>query len=117
VRFLLDHDVDAAVGKMLRQSRHECWTAGQVGLAVAADDSLTIWATNHNAAVVSTDVEFGRRRMRNAIGLHVWLRCPDWEAREVLDGALEEVVARLATRTDLTIRVSRDGVADSGDWA
>ncbi len=35
MRFLLDHDVDAAVGRMLRRRKHECFTAGQVGLAAA----------------------------------------------------------------------------------
>jgi Domain of unknown function (DUF5615) len=44
VRFLLDHDVDAAVGRMLRRHRHECLTASQVGLATATDDALTVWA-------------------------------------------------------------------------
>jgi predicted nuclease of predicted toxin-antitoxin system len=58
VRFLLDHDVDAAVGRMLRRHRHQCLTASQVGLATATDDALTVWATEHGAVVISTDVEF-----------------------------------------------------------
>ena len=43
MRFLLDNDIDAAVGHMLRHRGHQCWTAGAVGLAAAADskDSLT----------------------------------------------------------------------------
>lgn len=77
MRFLLDNDVDAAVGRMLRRHRHECLTARQVGLATAADDALTVWASEQGAVVVSTDVEFSRRRMKNAIGHHVWLRCKD----------------------------------------
>lgn len=71
VRFLLDHDVDAAVGRMLRRHGHECLTASQVGLAAATDDALTVWASEHRAVVVSTDREFSRRRMQNAIGHHV----------------------------------------------
>jgi Domain of unknown function (DUF5615) len=46
VRFLLDHDVDAAVGQTLRQRGHECWTAGSAGLARARDDELTVWAAS-----------------------------------------------------------------------
>jgi predicted nuclease of predicted toxin-antitoxin system len=65
LRFLIDHDVDAAVGTMLRRRRHECWSASEVGLAAAADDLLTVWAYDHDAAVVSTDKKFGRRRMKN----------------------------------------------------
>jgi predicted nuclease of predicted toxin-antitoxin system len=116
VRFLLDHDVDAAVGRMLRQRRHECWTAGAVGLSAASDDALTVWASQHVAAVVSTDKEFGQRRMSNAIGHHVWLRCLDWEAADVFSAHLDEVAARLAARADLTVRVSKAEVADSCAW-
>jgi predicted nuclease of predicted toxin-antitoxin system len=116
VRFLLDHDVDAAVGRMLRQRHHDCWTAAAVGLAAASDDALTVWASEHNAVVVSTDREFGQRRTRNAIGWHVWLHCADWEASTVLGAHLGDVVARLEDRGDLTLRVSKDGVTGSSDW-
>jgi len=116
VRFLLDHDVDAAVGRMLRRRGHEFWTASAVGLAPAVDDALTVWASSHGAAIVSTDRVFGLRRMQNAIGFHVWLRCLDWEANDVLAAHLDEVVARLEARRHLTIRVSKDGLTDSSNW-
>jgi predicted nuclease of predicted toxin-antitoxin system len=90
VRFLLDHDVDAAVGRMLRRNGHECLTASQVGLAAATDDVLTVWASEHRAVVVSTDREVSRGRMKNAIGRHVWLRCLDWEADAVLEAHVAE---------------------------
>lgn len=116
MQFLLDHDVDAAVGRMLRQRHHECWTAGAVGLAAASDDALTVWASEHGAVVISTDREFGQRRSRNAIGLHVWLHCADWDASTVLGAHLGDVVARLEARSDVTVRVSKEGVSDSSDW-
>ena len=117
MRFLLDHDVDAAVGRMLRHKGHDCLTASQVGLAAATDDALTVWASEHRAVLVSTDREFSRRRMKNAIGHHVWLRCPDWEADVVLEANLAEVVSRLQARSNLTIRVSGDGLIDSSAWS
>lgn len=117
MRFLLDHDVDAAVGRMLRRKGHQCLTASQVGLAVATDDALTVWASELGAVVVSTDREFSRRRMENAIGHHVWLRCLDWEADVVLEAHLTQVVDRLEARSDLTIRVSVDGLTDSSAWS
>jgi hypothetical protein len=64
VRFLLDHDVDGAVGQMPRRAGHECWRAGEIGLATAIDDALTVWAIEHKAVLVSTDREFGQRKMR-----------------------------------------------------
>jgi predicted nuclease of predicted toxin-antitoxin system len=117
VRFLLDHDVDAAVGRMLRRHGHECLTASQVGLAAATDDALTVWASKHEAVVVSTDREFSRRRMQNAIGHHIWLRCPDWEAAAVLEAHLVEVITRIDARSDLTVRVSADALTDSSAWS
>jgi predicted nuclease of predicted toxin-antitoxin system len=117
VLFLLDHDVDAAVGRMLRQKRHECHTASEVGLAQARDDALTVWAWEHGAVVISTDREFGQRRMKNAIGRHVWLRCLDWEAGEVLAGCLDELVGRLEAQPDMTVRVSKEGLTVSLDWS
>ena len=116
MRFLLDHDLDAAVGRMLRQRGHECWTAGAAGLATAKDDALTVWAIEHRAVLVSTDRAFGQRRMTSAIGRHVWLRCLDWEASDVLAERLEEVLTRLAARADVTLRVSKAGVKDSSEW-
>jgi predicted nuclease of predicted toxin-antitoxin system len=111
MRFLLDQDVDAAVGRVLRQRGHACWTAGSAGLARARDDELTVWAAARRAAVVSTDEEFGQRRMRNAVGWHVWLSCADWDASRVLAAHLDEVLAWLAAGTDLTVRVASGGVS------
>jgi predicted nuclease of predicted toxin-antitoxin system len=99
------------------EKKHDCLTASQVGLAAAADDALTVWASEQRAVVVSTDREFGRRRMKNTIGHHVWMRCLDWEADVVLEANLTEVVRRLQTRSDLTIRVSADGLIDSSAWS
>jgi predicted nuclease of predicted toxin-antitoxin system len=117
VRFLLDHDVDAAVGQMLRHRGHECWTAGSAGLARAKDDELTVWAAEHQAVIISTDGEFGQRRMQSAIGRHVWLRCSDWEASEVLADHLSEVLTLLQARSDLTVRVSKESLGDSSKWS
>jgi predicted nuclease of predicted toxin-antitoxin system len=117
VLFLLDHDVDAAVGRMLRQKGHGCHTASEVGLASARDDALTVWASQHSAVLVSTDKEFGQRRMKNAIGKHVWLRCLDWEASDVLAERLGELDDRLQVQADITVRVSKEGLTVSLEWS
>ena len=54
--------------------------------------------------------------MQNAIGWHVWLRCSDWEASEVLADHLDEVLTLLEARSDLTVRVSKEGLTDSSRW-
>lgn len=116
MRFLLDHDVDAAVGTMLRRRKHVCLTAAQAGLGAAADDALTVWASDHGAVLVSTDQEFGRRRWRHAIGRHLWVRCHDWEVADLLGVHLDEVTRRMEAQADLTIRLSKDGLSSSAKW-
>jgi predicted nuclease of predicted toxin-antitoxin system len=116
VRFLLDHDVDAAVGQMLRRAGHDCWRAGEIGLATATDDALTVWAIEHEAVLVSTDREFGQRKMRKAVGHHLWLVCRDWEASELLYARLDDLLSRLNGRAAITVRVSKDKVVDSSAW-
>jgi predicted nuclease of predicted toxin-antitoxin system len=88
VRFFLDNDVPVSVAKMLRSRGHECWTAGEAGLADAQDDNLTVYATVHYAVLVTLDREFSQRRRKNPIGHHVWLHCPDPEAAAVLGAHL-----------------------------
>ena len=39
---------------MLRRHGYDCLTASHVGLAAATDDTLTVWAWEHGAVVVST---------------------------------------------------------------
>ena len=117
MRFLLIMMSMPRSARMLRRKGHDCLAAGQVGLAAVTDDTLTVWASEHRAVVVSTDREFSRRRMKNAIGHHVWLRCLDWEADAVLEAHLAEVVSRAASTDDLTIRVSGDGLIDSSAWS
>jgi hypothetical protein len=80
------------------------------------DDELTVWAAEHQAVIISTDGEFGQRRMQNAIGRHVWRRCSDWEASEVLADHLNEVLTLLQARRDLTVRVSKESLSDSSKW-
>jgi predicted nuclease of predicted toxin-antitoxin system len=75
-----------------------------------------VWAVEHQAVLVSTDTEFSQRRMQNSIGRHVWLRCNDWEASEVLANQLDNVLNLLEARSDITIRVSKDSLSDSSKW-
>ena len=75
MRFLLDNDVAVTVRRVLLDAGHECWTAGEANLHDAPDDALAVYAANRGAVLVSHDAEFARRRRRNTIGQHVWLRC------------------------------------------
>lgn len=109
-RFLLDHDVPVSVGRMLRGEGYECWTASDAGLATEGrDDNLTVYAHDKNAVLVTLDKEFSLRRRTNAIGRHIWLRCPEPDAAVVLRSRLGEVPSYLE-RDNVTITVSSGGV-------
>lgn len=116
MRFVCDHDVDAAVAKMLRSRGHDAWTVGVAGLALAVDDALTAYADDHDAALVTHDVEFSTRRRRNVVGQHIWLRCLEYDAVDLLEKHLDEILALLATRKDVWVRVSHEGVTLSFAW-
>jgi predicted nuclease of predicted toxin-antitoxin system len=107
-RFVCDHDVDVAVAMMLRKAGHEAWTAADAGLYRAGDDDLTVYADNKDAVLISHDTEFSQRR-RNVIGKHIWLRCSEWDAADLLCQYLPELLPLLWINRDLWIRISADG--------
>jgi predicted nuclease of predicted toxin-antitoxin system len=115
MRFVLDNDVPVSVREMLLHEGHEAWSVGEAGLAVAEDDDLTIYAADHEAVLISLDVEFMQRRRANAIGRHLRLRCPEPVAAGVLRGHLKEALEYLE-RDHVTVTVSQAGVKADSDW-
>lgn len=117
MRFVLDHNVDARVATFLRRAGHEAWLASQAGLAVAADDEITVYANDRNAMVVSHDREFSQRRRRNTIGRHLWLKCDEPDAVELLSQHLQRVVQLAAEFHDCLITLSHEGMVMSTQWS
>lgn len=116
MRFVCDHDVDAAVAKALRRLGHQAWTAADAGLSAATDDELTAYADDQGAALLTHDVEFSRRRRRNVVGKHIWLRCVEFEAVELVTDHLDTIVLQLEHHDDVWMRVSADGIELAFDW-
>lgn len=116
MRFVCDHDVDAAVAAVLRRHGHEAWTVGLAGLSSASDDELTVYAHNKNAALITHDVEFSQRRRRNVVGQHIWLRCPEEDAAELIAAHIEQIVLMLSVNSDLWIKLSVAGTELSFRW-
>jgi predicted nuclease of predicted toxin-antitoxin system len=100
---------------MLRQEGHACWTAGEASLTETKDDSLTVYADERDAVLVTMDKEFSERRRLHSIGRHVWLRCLEPEAADVLRSQLGDVLPRLEI-ANVTITVSKDGVRAESAW-
>ena len=110
LRFLLDNDVAVTVRTVLLDAGHECWTAAEANLHDAPDDALAVYSADRSAALVSHDAEFARRRRRNTVGQHVWLRCTEPQAPAVLRRHLTEVVDVLARMADVVIEVRPDSI-------
>ena len=87
---LLDNGVAVTVRRVLLDAGHECWTAAEANLYEAPDNALAVYAADRNAALISHDADFARRRRRNTIGQHVWLRCTEPQAPAVLSQHLPE---------------------------
>jgi predicted nuclease of predicted toxin-antitoxin system len=108
LRFLLDNDVAVTVRRVLLAAGHECWTAAEANLYDAPDDALAVYAADRSAALISHDTEFARRRRRNTIGQHIWLRCSEPQAPTVLAQHLAEVADILGRMPDVVIEVRPD---------
>lgn len=101
---------------MLRRHCHDAWTASNAGLSAASDDELTVYADNQSAALLTHDVEFSRRRERNVIGTHVWLRCSEMDAVHLVEQHLDELVAAVSIHKDVWVRLSAEGLTLSFAW-
>ena len=57
VRFVCDHDVDAAVAATLRRLGHDAWTAANAGLSAVSDDELTVYAHDQSANLIEERID------------------------------------------------------------
>jgi predicted nuclease of predicted toxin-antitoxin system len=75
-----------------------------------------VYADNHDAVLISHDIEFGRRRRKNTIGRHLWLRCEEPDAVEVLTKQWDEIEELLEARSHIVLSVSWDKVRAETSW-
>lgn len=117
MRFVLDHDVSSEVRPTFIDAGHECWTAGNAGLARATDEEIAVYAHNQHAALVSHDIEFAKWRKKRTVGQHVWLHCPEPDAPEVAKKWLDRIVEDLNHMSDVVLTISRDSYnVNPGNW-
>ena len=107
--FVLDHDVDHAVMRMLHRAGHGCVTIGGSGMATASDNAVSVFAEKHDAVVITHDKEFFALRRRNTFSRTVLVACNEWDAAEVLKAHLDDVIQKAYARDATVIRLSKDG--------
>lgn len=107
--WVLDNDVSAAVAAMLRREGHRCVMVGQIGLARASDDQVSVFADNKNAVFLTHDRELIGRRRRNTFGRTVHLDCQEWTAPAILLQHLPAAIELVASRDAIVVRLSKDG--------
>jgi len=111
MRFVLDEDVDAnAVGSFLRGRGHECWTVVEAGLGGADDDAVSIYADDRGAILITHDAEATKRRRKFTFGRHVFLRCHQLDAVELLEQHITEVEQDLEQHQMGVIEVRDSGI-------
>lgn len=76
--FVLDHNVAAGVGRLLRDKGHRCIGLASAGMARAKDDEVSVFADKHRAILLTHDREFSQRRRSNVFGKHLYLDCHEW---------------------------------------
>jgi predicted nuclease of predicted toxin-antitoxin system len=117
VRFFLDNDVDARVRGALVKRGHQCWTASEANLFRVTDDTLTVYADDREAVLITHDDEFSQRRRRNAVGMHIQLRCQEPDAVDLLMKHLDDLLPILASaHGNIFILVSPSGYQVSRRW-
>lgn len=117
MRFFCDHDVAVQVPQRLRKLGHEAWTAAEAGLNLVADDTLTVYADDKDAVLLTHDREFSQRRRRNVVGRHIQLRCDELAAADLLEQHLDEAIQQCSAFTDVFIAISQEGMEISHRWA
>ncbi|MFZ5851975.1 MAG: DUF5615 family PIN-like protein [Actinomycetota bacterium] len=110
MRFFLDNDVDAELALFLRKVGHAAFTASDVGIPTAGDDVISVAADERNATLISHDMGFAMRRRDRTIGQHVWLRCTQPDAVQVMARHLDEIVRVLDRMADVVIEVRPETV-------
>lgn len=86
-------------------------------MAKAGDDALTVYSDDHDAVLITHDVEFSQRRRRNVVGRHIYLRCNEWDAPEVINTHLAAVLPMLERHRDAWVKLSLGAEPEwSFDW-
>lgn len=115
MRFLLDHNVDARVCRILRDRGHDAWTASEAGHATSNDDDLVVYAAKMKAVLVTHDRELCRWRQKFPLGRLLALACLNPAARELVEKHIDAAVEYL-NHPHITVVLSAENVSVYRTW-
>lgn len=107
MRFVIDENVDADCGRVLRDKDHDAWLVSEAGRSSGNDTDQLIYTQRRDAVFVTHDNELYNSRSKMPIGRLIRLRCPEWEAPELLDDSIDDVALILERHQDLFVTLSR----------
>ena len=110
MRFVLDENVDARVRDPITDQGHECWTVPEANLAGEEDPNLSVYAHSQSAVLVTHDRAFSLKAKAHVFGHHVYMKCSELEAADVIAVRLEDLVTVLERHQDLFATVTRGGI-------
>ncbi len=85
VRFLIDTQLPAALGRWLQERGHQAEHVLEIGLAQSKDTLVWRYAQEHGAAIIPKDEDFAERVRRGRPGPQVvWLRIGNSSKRVLL---------------------------------
>lgn len=91
--WVLDNDVDVAVRPVLLDRGQKVETASALGLAAADDNELAVRVDDMGGVLISHDRRFGQGRAGPSMfGRHVYLRCRESAAPEVLEFWMDQLL-------------------------
>ncbi|GAA1911327.1 hypothetical protein GCM10009737_10940 [Nocardioides lentus] len=116
MRFVLDEDVDASVVRVLFDAGHDGWTIQNAGLGAVPDEVVAVYGHEQDAVVVTHDEEFSRWRKKNCVGKHLFLRCEEPDAAELIEKNLADIVPVMERYTDLYAQLSQSTLTFTWQW-
>ena len=85
MRFLIDNQLPAALGRWLRDHGHESEHVLEIGLAQSKDNPVWEYAREHGAIIVTKDEDYAEWVRRGRSGPQVlWVRLGNASTRELL---------------------------------
>lgn len=70
---------------------------------------MTVYAARKRCVLLTHDQGFSKHRRQNVVGRHIWLHCVEWDAADLLEQHLKEILPLVHAFNDVFIELSHNG--------